>query len=312
VRELAKEGYRVLACDLSEVPTALRKAVKEVGGQVTWHQLDVTNMEQWEALGEDVDTVIHAAAVTPTDESDPVGVVNVNLVGTLNGLEYARKFGVRRFIALSSSSVYRDLPYEDRPLREDDPVRPIHAYGISKVALESFITLYRARKGLDCCAVRMTSIYGPWERPTGSRLGMSPVYRLMTAVAAGKVLTVKDEGGTCDYMYVTDAARGLIHLAELDEVPYDIVNLSSGESIGARRLIDTVKELAPELAPTVLGPEADPGEADLVFRPVRDSRRLDLQRLESLGFSAPTSIEQGLALYLEWLRDEANFETVTG
>ncbi len=311
VRELAENEYRVLACVRSKVPGALEAEIDRFGDLVTWHQLDVTNMQQWEDLGPDVDTVIHTAAATPIDESDPIGTVNVNLGGTLNGLEYAHKYGIRRFIALSSASVYRGVPYQDRPLLEDDPVRPVHSYGISKVAAETFVTLYRDLKGLDCCAARLTSIYGPWERPTGSRLGMSGVYRLMTAAAAGKSLTVKDQGGSCDYMYVSDASKGLIHMTELDHIPHDIVNLSTGESVGSKRLLDAVAAAAPGAAPRVLGPDDDDSEADMVMRPVRENRRMDVQRLEDLGFTAPTSIEKGLELYFEWLQDEENYRSVT-
>lgn len=311
VRELAEGGYRVLACTRSAPPKALMHELRPFGDQISWRDLDVTQPDQWAALGQDVDTVIHGAAATPTDESDTRGVVNVNLLGTLNGMEYALNAGVRRFISMSSASVYRGLPFEDTPLHEDTPVRPVHSYGIAKVAVETFVTLYRELKNLDCCAVRLTSIYGPWERPTGSRAGMSAAYRLTTAAAAGVSLAVRNEDGACDWMYVSDASKGLIHLTELDEIPHDIINLSSGELISADRLLKAVHRAFPEAAPRLLA-GTDGGTADVTLRPTRDGRRLDVDRLAKLGFRAPTSIGAGIERYAEWLRNSDNLAAVRG
>ncbi len=311
VEVLAGRGYRVLAGVHTPVPPILKQKVKQLEGHVSWHQLDVTQPEDWRALPVSPDGMIHAAAVTPVDERDPLGTVEVNLMGTLNGLEYALAQDIKRFIALSSASVYRDVPDGEGPLTETEPVRPIHSYGISKVAAESFVTLYRQQKGLDGCSVRMTGIYGPWERPTDARKGMSPVYQLLLAVVRGQRLRVYDAGGSGDYMHAREAARALVHLLECEKLEYDVINLSTGVSISSKRLLEAVGQVAPE-APIEWVADAHKDDADLILGPTRKGRRLSVERLAKQGFVSNLALEAGLSDYLDWLSVPEHRELIEG
>ncbi|MEX2355461.1 MAG: NAD(P)-dependent oxidoreductase [Thermaerobacterales bacterium] len=309
--QLAERGYEVIACDLREAPQPLADAAEAAQGTVRWWRFDVTDDSAWDLLGrEAVDALIHGGAVTPADESRPLNTVAVNLGGTVRSLEYARRNEIKRVIVMSSSSVYRDAGGQPgEPLPEELPVTPLHGYGICKIAGEAYAAMYRRDFAVDALSVRMTSIYGPWERSTGSRTRMSPIYRMALAAVTGAPLRIEDRLGTTDWMDVAEAARGLIHLLELDRIPYDVVNLSTGRLVGIDRVVTALSSLCPDARLDVVSAGED-AVVDFVAHPNRGGRPLAVDRLRSTGFQTEETIEDSLARYVEWLSHEDHLRHV--
>lgn len=108
------------------------------------------------------DAIVHLAAQTmvPASMEDPKKDMEDNIEGTVNILEAARKYGVKRIIFSSSAAVYGDIAPECLPVRETEPLRPVSFYGLSKMTCENYIRLYQKAYGLSYVIFRFANVYG--------------------------------------------------------------------------------------------------------------------------------------------------------
>ncbi len=297
--QLLRAGHAVMACDISKPPPRLLR-VAEGLGKVTWIRMDTTSKGAWQALPQqDYRGLIHAAAVTPPeDDPDPGHTAEVNAFGTVNAATWAMKRNVPRMVFTSSSAVYR---YTEAcgPLKEDLTLNPRFSYGWTKLAAEGFLAVCREKMGLDCCAVRLPSIYGPWERPTGSRKQPSPIFNLVRAAVLGKQFRVTGADVSRDWTYVGDAARGLIHLVHVRGGP-EVLNLSTGKFVSLKMIIQALDEVMPGHDVRLV--QSPP--FDLRMTGTSGKQPMDPNLLQSTGFSADTSIKKGLGAYLEWIKQQ--------
>ena len=298
--ELLRQGNKVLACDFSEPPGSLMEDAERCG-PVQWIMMNVRDAGAWDALPQDsYRGVIHAAAVTaPEDDPTPISTAEVNLLGTLHAMDWALKREVPRLVFTSSSAVYRGTQ-PTGPMKEDQPVHPRFSYGLSKLAAEGFVAVYRERMGLDCCAVRLPSMYGPWERPTETRRDISPVYGLVRAAASGTAVKISGAKVSRDWTNVGDAARGLVHLASSVQGGPELLNLSTGRFVTLEEILDALNTLVPDNRIRLVG---DHEASDLQMTGTSGNQPMDPSRLHSTGFRAKTSMEQGLHQYLAWWQE---------
>jgi nucleoside-diphosphate-sugar epimerase len=157
-------GYSVISLD-REVPTA----GTEAGGcdEVT---CDLGDIAQLKTVFERkrVEAVIHLAAILPTAaQRNPHLATEVNVQGSLNVLELARQFRVRRVVFGSSLSVYGTYS-ADRAVSEVDRAAPEDLYGAAKLYVERLGTAYRECHGLDFVSLRIGRAVGPGARSVTS------------------------------------------------------------------------------------------------------------------------------------------------
>lgn len=107
------------------------------------------------------DAIVHLAAQTmvPASMEDPKKDMEDNIEGTVNILEAARKYGVKRIIFSSSAAVYGDIAPECLPVRETEPLCPVSFYGLSKMTCENYIRLYQKAYGLSYVIFRFANVY---------------------------------------------------------------------------------------------------------------------------------------------------------
>lgn len=295
---LAQKGIGVVAADREQPPPELLAALAALADRIEWAALDVRRAEDWASLPADrIAAVIHAAAVTTGgDDPDPGVTCDVNTGGTVKALQWASGHGIRRFVYVSSSAVYRGT-VTHQPLHEDLPLLPTTAYGRSKLAAEGFVDLYRQTRGLQTVIARLPSLYGPWERPGEHRRNPSPVYQLAQALQdAGSAVCVAGADVARDWTYVGDAAAGLVHLALLDGPP-ELVNLSLGRMVSLRELAEAFSGLSGARV------ELDRGPACIRMTPTSGNQPMDVRALAAAGFVATTGPADGLRRYWEWLSD---------
>jgi UDP-glucuronate 4-epimerase len=171
------------------------------------------------------DQVIHLAAragVRPSLQ-DPALYQRVNVEGTVNLLESARKHGVRKVTLASSSSVYG--VNAKVPFSESDPIQSaISPYAASKLACEALGHVYHHVYGMDVAMLRFFTVYGPRQRPDLA------IHKFARLIAAGKPIPVFGDGTTArDYTYVSDTVDGVMACTRR-EFGYEVFNL--GESGG--------------------------------------------------------------------------------
>ena len=178
--------------------------------RVEYVVLDVGDPDAWsiEVTGP-VDGIVHAAALTPSIQEareDPSKLVRVNLTGTLNALEFARKENVGKFLFISSAGVYNQ--FDEEVLTEDDADGGFSLYGSAKLAAEIMLYRYADMFGFDAGAIRPTSMYGPAEEFRDTRPFVTQAKQLADAAMDRAPVRVIGMDDRCDWVFVDDVAEG--------------------------------------------------------------------------------------------------------
>jgi len=251
-----------------------------------------------------IDRVVHAAAVTAgpaRERGDPAGIVAVNLGGTLAVLEAARRHGVKRLIYTSSSTVYGENSYEDDWLDEGRtlPV-PESLYGITKYAAERTALRYRTLHGLDILAVRLSAVFGPWERDTGVRDTLSPMLQATLAARRGAAAVLLREGPR-DWVYARDVARAVATLLTMPTPPAQAQALYNVGPGTVWSVADWCRKLA-QRYPGFRWRVGEPFTVDL--HGPRDRSPLAVARLVADTDWRPAfGLDAAFEHYLDWLDD---------
>jgi dTDP-glucose 4,6-dehydratase len=238
-----------------------------------------------------VELVLHfASPASPVDYLEmPVETLKVGSIGTLNGLELARRKQAR-FILASTSQVYGD-PLQ-HPQREDywgnvNPVGPRGVYDEAKRFGEALTTAFRATYALSTGIVRIFNTYGPRMRPDDGRA----IPTFIRQALAGEPLTVAGDGSqTRSICYVDDTVRGVVALAlSRHEGP---VNIGNPDEVSMLELAERIRDLT-----------GSSSTIDHVDLPVDDPkvRRPDTSLARQLlGWEPQVASDEGLDRTLAW------------
>jgi UDP-glucose 4-epimerase len=234
--------------------------------------------------------LIHLAALVSVEEvrRRPLDAITVNVTGTLNVLEAARRLDVDRLVYASSVAVYGE-PVR-LPIDEDHPRNPVNLYGATKLLGEILVEDYARTYGISYIVLRYFNVYGPGMKP-GPYSGV--VYRFIEAVLTGSNPTIYGDGfQTRDFVYVEDVAyANLLALKSRYQGP---VNIGSGRETSIRELLQIVSRIAGvKVEPTYAPPR--PGD---VRRSWADIRRAS----EVLNWRPRVALEDGLRRTIEYYR----------
>ena len=177
---------------------------------LTWRQLDLGQPDDtWNNLLAGAELVYHLAWSTVPSEANraPAEDARVNIVGSLRLIQALQndRCASRVVFASSGGTVYGILSRVPAP--EDHPLRPISAYGVSKLAVESYLAAIHAETGLSTVSLRMGNLYGPGQG-VGRMFGV--VAHFAHRALAGKPVRIFGDGSvTRDYLYIDDAVDAL-------------------------------------------------------------------------------------------------------
>jgi UDP-glucose 4-epimerase len=235
----------------------------------------------------------HAAQINVRKSvEDPVFDANVNILGSLNLLEAARKSGVRKFIFSSSGGAgYGEQEYF--PADEKHPLRPVSPYGVAKVSVEKYMHYYKVQYGLEYTALRYANVYGPRQDPFGEA-GVVAIF--CTRLLKGQTAVINGDGEqTRDYVYVGDVVRANVEaLTRGDGLS---INIGTALETDVNALFRKLRELSGSRQEELHGP----GMAGEQRRSVIDNRLA----YDELGWYPNMLLEDGLALTLAHFRDKA-------
>lgn len=209
LRHLVSRGDR---CRCWYRPTSDRSGLEDLADAVEWVEGHLGGPV--DPLVEDVEAVVHAALYHPGggfrgSEGELSEFLRINLLGSLELMEGARRAGVRRFVFLSTCAVH-EIILDDRPLDEAHPLWPTTHYGAHKAAIEKFVHSYGFGQGWEVCALRPTGVYGVAHPVQDSKW-----FRLIRRVKAGQRIET-DRGGK--EVHAADVARAVGILLEADGV----------------------------------------------------------------------------------------------
>jgi len=288
VYRLVRDGQPVRVLD--NLATGNIESLADVRARINFIEGDVRDAPTVREAMRNVQVVLHQAAQpsVPRSVEDPAGTYAVNLGGTMTLLEAARAAGVSRFVLASTSAVYGDEPAS--PKSESLMPRPISPYASSKLAAEQLCAVYHRCYGLECAALRYFNVYGPGQSPNSAYAAVIP--RMIDLLRRGERPIIYGDGEqTRDFVFVEDAVEANLRAAVASVEPGTVVNIASGRPTS---LNDVLKTLAAQFGV--------PTEADYQPERVGDIRHslADTSRaVETLGFTAKTSLTEGLARTLE-------------
>src|ERR1035437_3657529 len=294
---LVRDGHSVWAFDdLNDFydPQFKRRNLREIQTLAKPFEFchgDLTDRAALDELFSSVkfDQVIHLAAcagVRPSLEQ-PALYQRVNVEGTVNVLEAARKNGVKKITLASSSSVYgvnAKVPFSER-----DPIfSPVSPYAASKLACEALGHTWHHLYQMDVAMLRFFTVYGPRQRPDLA------IHKFTKLIDAGKPIPVFGDGSTArDHTHISDIIEGVIACTQR-EFGFEIFNLGESQTVKLSALISLIE--------TALGKQAiidrqplQPGDVPITFADISKARR-------TLGYHPQVKVEKGIPLFVDWFR----------
>jgi UDP-glucose 4-epimerase len=237
--------------------------------------------------------VFHLAAQIDVRVSvqDPVLDARINVLGTLNVLEGARRAGARKVVfASSGGTIYGDVDAEDLPVTEAHPQRPVAPYGVSKKVATDYLHAYRELHQLEYTSLALANVYGPRQDPHGEA-GVVAIFA--GKLLAGEPCKVFGTGEqTRDYVYVDDVADAFVRAA--DRGSGLLCNIGTGVETSVNELYRSMADNAG----VADGPEYAPARVGELDRSCLDATRAKLH----LGWEPFTDLHTGTASVIEWFR----------
>jgi len=238
------------------------------------------------------DAVDHHAAQIDVRRSvaDPRFDADVNVCGSLNVLECARRFGVQKFVYISTGgAVYGEPEY--LPVDEKHPINPICPYGASKHTVEHYLFMYQYNYGLNYVVLRYPNVYGPRQDPHGE----AGVVAIFTGLMrAHKPVTINGDGEQArDFTHVSDCAQANL-LALENARANGIYNVGSGQPTTVNQIFKALQQITHYPLMPNYGP-AKVGETRRIY--------LNAQRLQTeLGWRTNFDLYTGLADTVDYFK----------
>jgi UDP-glucose 4-epimerase len=267
---------------------------------IAFHEADITDAERLSKLfaGARPDIVFHLAAQIDVRKSieDPAWDAGINVGGTINVLDAARRAGVARVVNTSTGgAIYGDV--DTIPTPETTPPRPMAAYGTSKLCAETYSGWFERLYGLSAVTLRYGNVYGPRQDPLGEAG--------VIAIFCGKLMSGErpvifgDGRQTRDYVYVADVVAANLAAASHPEA-HGVYNVGTGRECSVLEVLAALRRAA-GLDDDELQPEFAPGRLGELQRSALDASRARVE----LGFTAQADLDDGMRRTLEWARAAA-------
>jgi UDP-glucose 4-epimerase len=253
---------------------------------------DFSSRHDIEEALDGIDAVIHLVSTTlpKSSNDDPVYDVQSNVVSTLQVLDEMRKKGIRKIIFISSGGTVYGVP-QKIPIPENHPTDPICSYGITKLAIEKYLNLYKTLHGIQPVTLRLANPYGPRQRIETAQGAIAAfLHRAMT----NQPIQIWGDGSVVrDYIYVEDVAEAFSAALNY-EGEETLFNIGSGKGWSLNQLIEKIE--------------------GLIGRPLevqyQAARKFDVptsilcieKAMNHLAWSPLTNMEAGLSKTINWLK----------
>ena len=285
-RALARQGAHVRGF-------GRRRSYPEALADIPWMTGDFDDRAALAHAVEGMEVVFHLVGHSTPESSnlDPVGDLQASAVASLHLLDLCRASGIQKVVFVSSGGTVYGIPARV-PIPEAATTDPICAYGISKLAVEKYLQLYRHLYGLNYTVLRVANPFGPFQDPT-RRQGV--VAALLERALSGQRIEVWGDGRVVrDFVFIDDVVEALIMVLGYAG-PHHVFNVGSG--VG-RSILDVVSDIerALECAPIAL--DHKPGRAADVPVNVLDISLIGRE----LNWRPATSWQEGLRRTAKWLQ----------
>ena len=265
--------------------------MENVNPQARFHEMDIRDAALARVFDEERPEVIcHLAAQHSVKIStdDPAHDAEVNILGLINLLQCATRFGVRKVVFSSSGASYGTV--DEMPVDENTPRHPESPYGITKMASEYYLRFWKELHALDFTALRYGNVYGPRQDPTGEA-GVIAIFA--RAILLGEPVRIDWDGEQQkDYVYVEDVARANLKALTSGDGEAYCIAVGQGTSVNAlyHGLVDVIGH-----GVQINHALKRPGDIYLTY--------FDCSKAEEeLGWKAEVALEEGLRLTVDYFR----------
>jgi len=298
---LLARGHAVTLFDRGALPRAAVEVFASFGDALSVIEGDITDSRAVVAtIARNFDAMILGAAITagPAREAaDPQSILHVNLMAQLPVLMAARRNGATRIINLSSGSAYGAAAFRHVLLDEETPCEPVTLYAVTKYASERVAARLAALWQADIISVRLSGVFGPWERATGVRDTLSPQMQIVAALRQRQE-AILERPGVRDWIYAPDVADAVAMLIEAPKPKHGLYNISTGREWTALQWGQHLADLNLDFVCRL----AKPGEAATVdLHSDADRSPLSISRMaEEFGWRARYGCADSAADLNDW------------
>lgn len=256
---------------------------------IEFYQGSILDMPTLVLALEGIDAIFHLAAIADVKDvyNDPYYAESINVRGTINVLEAARRSKAKRVIYGSTTWVYSET--EQNKVDETSPLHaPTHFYTATKLAAEYYCQSYSKLYGLETTILRYGIPYGPRARDGA----VVPIF--VKKAFSGEPISIAGDGSQFrKFVYVEDLAQGNV-LALKETAANKIYNLDGKEKVTIKEVAETVKKIT--------------GSAKIEYTPARpgdfSGKEVSSQRAKhELGWEASTPFEEGVRRYVKWYQE---------
>jgi len=294
--QFAKEGKEVIILDVIDKDLDYLRELKD---KITFIQASVLDFpkltEVFIQYKDKIEGIIHTVAMTadPSFGENPYHALMINLNGTINMLELARLFKIKKFLFVSSGAVYGEV--KDKSSELTHPFHPGDLYGASKASGELIGQQYESQYGIDFRCTRPYFFFGPGRFPSQQ----TELFKNLLGPLEGLPNLKLEKGADqkLGFTYVKDAAYGTYLLYEARNPRYKTVNIASEEPVSFLEMVRLAQKYSDRPTQVNIGP------GNLLPR----GETLDISMAkEELGFRPRYTVEDGIREYAEWIRKNRN------
>jgi nucleoside-diphosphate-sugar epimerase len=306
IERLLDESLDVVNYATFPVPEEAMDSLKRRLGKYEYIEGDVLDHKSLDSVFEkyNIEMIIHAAVITPDfkrEQAFSKDIMNINYMGTVEVLEAARRHDIKKFIYLSSVSVYGDIAFGDEVLKESGSIPlPRTLYEITKYAAERTVLRYKELFGLQVIVTRLGQVFGPWERYTGIRHTLSGPFQA-TRYACLSQKAVLPRPGLRDWVYSRDVANSIVQILIKKELTYDLYNIGSGKSWTIEQWCQLLKGEFPHFNYNIV---ENSDESNVDFFVPKDANKLSVDRLQlDIGYNPQYGMEEAFQDYMNWIKN---------
>lgn len=281
---------------LDNLSTGKRENIEAFAKDIVWIEADLRDADAVDNAVNGADYVIHQAALAsvPRSIDDPATTNLVNVQGTINVLEAARRHDVKKVVYASSSSAYGDS--ETLPKVEDMAPNPKSPYAVSKLTGEWYCRTYSVIYGLPTVSLRYFNVFGPRQDPTSQYAAVVPIF--ITALLDGRAPTIHGDGEQSrDFTFIDNVVAANLAACASSHPGGEVYNVACGDRFTLNDLYGRLKG--------IVGVDIDPKYGPPRQGDVRHSQASIRAIEEDLGYAVQVDFDQGLKRTVGWYR-EAN------
>jgi UDP-glucose 4-epimerase len=285
---LVNDGNEVTVFDRPNVSmNNLHQCIKDI----TIIHGDLNNPIDIESAVRETEVVYHFAATTLPSSSNqnPIYDVESNLISAIRLIEIALKNNVKKIIFASSGGTVYGLP-KHLPITEEHPTEPICSYGITKLCIEKYLSLFYYLHGLPYTVLRIANPYGS-RQSLENMQGVIPIF--LNSLKNGSLIEIWGDGAVSrDYLHISDLVSATLKAGK-SEVSNTVLNIGSGN---AYSLIDIllIMERVTSIKPKIKYLPARKLDVPINYLDIRKAERM-------LNWRPNISLEDGIKKTWDWI-----------